>query len=158
MKKHYLIAAALVAGFSLSAALAQVIPIPGVSIINPTDLIQIVPKGVPQAQSQYANPAQITSQSGYAKFSPATGFTYTFGNSQSYIVLTNSTTLATGTIILAAAPSDGARECVFAQNAVSAFGITANTGQSINNALTALSAATNACYLYSASNSTWDRD
>lgn len=158
MKKIHFIALALVAGFGLSAALAQVIPIPGVSIINPTDLIQVVPRGVPSAQSQYATPAQLTSQMGYVKVSPATGFSYTFGNSQSVLVLTNTTTVALGTVTLASAPSDGAQECIFAQNTVTTLGVLANTGQTIDNAVTTLTAAAKVCYLYSISNATWDRD
>jgi hypothetical protein len=158
MKRLGYIALALGAGFTFSAALAQVTPIPNVSIINPTDLIQVVPKGVPSAQSQYATPAQLSSQSGYVKVSPVTGFSYTFGNSQSYLVITSSTTLAQGTVTLASAPSDGARECIYTQNIVTAFAVVAPTGESINNAVTATTAAANFCYLYSLSNATWDRD
>lgn len=59
MKKHTLIAAALVAGFGLSAALAQVIPIPQVTSIGASDLFQDVVNGVPNAQSQYASAALL---------------------------------------------------------------------------------------------------
>ena len=155
MKKILMAVAAGVFGFVV-AALAQTAPTS--PIVNPTDLFQIIKGGVGSAQSIYVAPAQITSQSGYAKYSPATGFTYTFGNSQSYIVLTNSTTVAAGTITFAPAPSDGAKECVFAQNTVTSLALAAASGQTLDNAVTTLSAATSVCYLYSASNATWDRD
>lgn len=157
--KKLLLASASVVAFGVTFALAQApSPIPQAQIVNPNDLIQDIPNGLPSAQNYYVKPAQITSQSGYAKYSPVTGFSYTFGNSQSFIVLTNSTTLALGTITLAAAPSDGAKECIYAQNTITTFGVFANTGQTIDNAVTTLSAATSACYLYSLSNTTWDRD
>jgi hypothetical protein len=61
------------------------------------------------------------------------------------------------TIVLAAAPSDGARECVFSADIVTTLVVSANTGQSINNAATSLAANASACYIYSLSNLTWDR-
>jgi hypothetical protein len=157
MKKILMAVAAGIFGFAV-AALAQTIIVPQNAVVNPTDLFQIIPGGVPSAQNKYVTPPQITSQSGYAKFSPVTGFSYTFGNSQSYIVLTNSTTIAAGTITFAPAPSDGARECVWAQNTVTTLALAAASGQTLDNAVTTLSAATAACYLYSASNATWDRN
>ncbi len=59
MKKTSLIALALVTGFGLSAALAQVLPVPQVSSIGPSDLFQDVVNGVPQAQSYYAPAALL---------------------------------------------------------------------------------------------------
>jgi hypothetical protein len=153
-----LLSAAAAALAFAGLAYAQSVPVPQVPIINPTDLIQVVPLGQPSAQSKYATPAQITSQLGYAKYSPLTAFSYTFANSQSDIVLTHSTTIAQGTITFAAAPSDGARECVFAQNTVTTLNLAANTGQTLNNAVTTIAAAARVCYLYSISNLTWDRD
>jgi hypothetical protein len=68
------------------------------------------------------------------------------------------TTLSAVTIVLAAAPSDGARECIFSGGyGVTTVVVAANTGQSINNAVTSFAANVGACYLYSASNLTWDR-
>jgi hypothetical protein len=63
------------------------------------------------------------------------------------------------TVVLAAAPSDGARECIFTSGAaITTLVVAANTGQTINNAVTSLSANTGACYLFSRSNLTWDRN
>lgn len=157
MKKRILLAiGAGLFGFAV-AAYAQSTPVPQVSIIGPNDLIQVVPNGVGSAQSLYAKPAQITSQMGYVKASPLTAFSYTFGNSQSILVLTHSSTIAQGTVTLAAAPSDGALECVFAQNIVTTLNSVANTGQTIDNAVTTIGAAAKVCYLYSLSTNTWDR-
>ncbi len=160
MSTKYRIAAVVAAalfGFG-AAALAQSPAIPKVSIINPSDLMAIVPNGSPSARTYFANPNQITSQSGYQKLSPVTGFTYTFNNTDSVIVLTNSGTVSAGTITFAAAPSDGSQECLFAQNTITTLHLTANTGQTGNNLVTTLGAASKVCYLYSLSNATWDRD
>lgn len=148
--------------FSLLAlgavAISQTVSVPQVTIINPTDLFQVVPKGQPSAGNVYATPAQITSQMGYVKASPVTGFTYTFGNSQSILVLTHASLLASGTVVFASAPSDGAQECIWAQNGVTTLNLSKATGHTINNAVTTIAAASKVCYLFSLSNLTWDRD
>ena len=84
-------------------------------------------------------------------------FTFTFGNSQTFAAFAPSTTLATGVVTLAPNPSDGARECVFSTQIISTLTLNANTGQSIVNAATALTANGSACYIYSLSNATWNR-
>lgn len=157
MKKILLAVAAGLFGFAV-AALAQTVAPPTSSVVNPTDLFPIIKGGVGSAQTIYVAPAQITSQSGYVKASPVTGFTYTFGNSQSFLVLTNAATVSQGTVTLAAAPSDGDRNCMFAQSTVTTLNLAASTGQTLDNAITTLGPAAAACYLYSASNATWDRN
>lgn len=152
-----LIVGAMALGFAASA-IAQSVSVPQVSIINTDDLVQVIPHGKPSAQSVYSTPALLVSQRGYQVKSPATGFSYTFGNSDSLIVLTNSTTLAQGTITFASAPSDGAQECLYAQNAVTTLGLAAGSAsQTINNAVTTIAAAAQVCYLYSLSSLTWNR-
>jgi len=121
-----------------------------------TDKIEVNRFG--SAIRNYATPPMITSQSGYAKYTPITGFSYTFGNYQSWMALNPSGTVSAGTVVLGPSPSDGARECVFTTNTVTSLTLNANTNQSINNAVTTLLADTGACYLYSLSNKTWDRD
>ncbi len=164
MKKTWIWAAAGMLGLgalaAMQIAIAQPVIPPTVQIINPNDLFQDVVNGTPQAGNFYATAAQITSQSGYYKSAPATGFTFTFGNSQTYAAFRPAGTLAAGYITLAPGPSDGARECVFTTQTITGTYVAANTGQSINNALsnTSISANTGFCYLYSASNATWDRD
>lgn len=126
------------------------------STLISTDLIQVYRSGT--AAITYASPAQITSQSGYYKSAPATGFTFTFGNSQTSAALRPSGTLSTGTVTLAPSPSDGARECIFSTQTITTLTVNASAGQTIDDAVTTLAANTEACYLYSLSNTTWDRD
>lgn len=58
-KKRYLIGLAAVAGFAVSAALAQQIQVPQVTSIGPNDLFQDVVSGQPSAQSYYASAALL---------------------------------------------------------------------------------------------------
>ena len=142
-------------------AVAQTNTLPQVSKLSPTvDLIQVIPRGQPSAQSQYAPASMVTNAYGYYKGPSATltGFSYTFAPNVTYAVFNPAGTIAAGTITLAANPSDGARNCFFTLNIVSSLTVNANTGQSINNAATAATAAGTQCYLYSASNLTWDRN
>ncbi len=128
------------------------------SSLLPGDLIQVYRAGT--AAITYATPAQLTSQSGYFKGVPVTGFSYTFGNSQTFMALAPAGTIALGYVTFAPAPSDGARECVFTTQTITAFWTLANAGQTVNNGFSAgtLSANTGACYLYGLANTTWDRD
>ena len=141
------------AGFAIS----QTVTVPQVTVINPTDLFQVIPLGRPTSGNVYANAGLVTNQFSYKKYGANASGTYTFSNGQSYIILTPGTTVASLTIVMEATPSDGARECVFSNSIITTLAIVANTGQTINNAATSLSAAAGACYSYSASNLTWDR-
>lgn len=158
MFKKIAVAAGLAFLLLSGAVLSQSISVPQVSVINPTDLFQIIPKGQPVAGNVYATPAQITAQSGYYKSIPGSLFTYTFANSTSYAAFAPAGTIAYGYVTLAPAPSDGARECVFTTNTITTLYLAASSGQTLNNAVTTLAANTGVCYLYSASNTTWDRD
>lgn len=99
----------------------------------------------------------LTTAGIYSKVVPVTGFNYTFANNQTKMLFEPAGTLAAGYVTLAAAPVDGQEACIFSTAAVTAFYLTANTGQSINNAVTALVANTRYCYTYSLANTTWDR-
>jgi hypothetical protein len=158
MFKKIAVAAGLAFLLLSGAVLSQSISVPQVSVINPTDLFQIIPKGMPVAGNVYATPAQITSQFGYYKSAPGSGFTFTYGNTQTYAAFAPSGTIAYGYVTFAPAPSDGARECLFTTNTITTLYLAANTSQTLNNAVTTLAANTSACYLYSASNTSWDRD
>src|ERR1700758_3795427 len=97
---------------------------------------------------------------GYLKVTPGTGFSYTFGNTQNnYIQVAPSGTLATGYFTLAPNPVDGARNCLFTTQIITAAYVSANAGQSVNGNLTggSLSANTGQCYLYGAYNTQWGR-
>lgn len=156
-RKSLIAAAAVLVGFG-GAVLAQSVSVPQVSIINTDDLVQVLPHGKPSARSVYSTPNLLNSVRGYQVKSPATGFSYTFGNSDSLIVLTHSTTIAQGTITFASAPSDGAQECIYAQNIVTTLGLAAGSNSAtINNAVTTIGAAANICYIYSLSSNVWNR-
>jgi len=156
-RMKYLVIAAGVGFLGLSAAVLAQVAVPQVSIINPTDLIQVIPLGQPSAQSKYATPAQITSQSGYYKSAPASLFSFTFGNSQSTAAFDPAGTLAYGYVTFSPAPSDGAQQCVFSTAAITTLYLSANTGQTLADAATTLAANGKLCYLYSLSNATWNR-
>lgn len=156
-RKSLIAGLAVLVGFC-GAVVAQSVSVPQVSIINTDDLVQVIPHGKPSAQSVYSTPALLVAQRGYQVKSPVTAFSYTFGNSDSLIVLTNGTTVAQGTITFSAAPSDGAQQCLYAQNTVTTLGLAAGSAsQTINNAVTTIAAAASVCYVYSLSSLTWNR-
>lgn len=160
----------LYAGIGLLAlgaiAVAQVIGIPVISTSHPfADLIQILPNGSAQVGNQYATWGGVTNVYGYYK-SPTSignGFLYRFGVSTNGGVVTyaqfgNSGAAATGYVYLDNAPLDGALDCFFSIGGVTALTMYAGTtSQTLNNGITAMTAATQYCYIYSNSNTTWDR-
>ncbi len=160
MFRHTIRLAAFAALVALGAgpALAQSYQPSPLPTINPGDLILDTQTTGPQAT--FVNPAQISGTPGYVKAVPVTGFSYTFGNAQSYLLLSPAATLATGTAITALLPSDGQRECIRSTQGVTAFTLTPNPAaspaQTINGAPTALTANTPLCWTYSKSNATWD--
>lgn len=145
-----------------SIANAQV-TLPQVPTLNPTaDRVQVVPNGQPSAQSVYASPAEINTTSYAVKRTPTgtssgDGYTSTFGNYQSELLLLGSLTMTYAYVTMAPNPSDGARECVFSRAAVTALWLTANTSQTVTNPATSLSANSRTCLTFSAANLTWDR-
>lgn len=163
MKAYRMIAALFVVAFILSisafwGATAQLVTPPSVTTIHPNnDLVQVIPNGIAQGTNVYATPAQLKASGAYYKSIPLTGFTFTFGNSQTDAAFRPAGTLATGTVTLAPNPSDGSRVCIFSTQIITALTLAANTGQTINNAATAMTALGHVCYLYGLSNTTWDR-
>lgn len=89
--------------------------------------------------------------------SPVTGFTYTIPAGVVGTAFTPAGTLATGTVTMPANPVDGMTINLSSSQTITALTLNANTGQSILNALTTLSAGGSAAYLYRASNTTWYR-
>jgi hypothetical protein len=94
---------------------------------------------------------------GYNKQSPSTGFSIAFGYGQSIMQIGGSATLASGTVTLASAPVDGQINCFYTKPAITALTVQVASGYTLNDAVTSASATTRYCYLYSASNTTWDR-
>ena len=146
-------------------AISQPIIVPTLSTLGQTDIMQVIPKGQPKAQSQYALVPLVTNVYGYYKSAPLTAFIYQIGANVTRVAFNPAGTLATGYVSLPTNPSDGSLACVFSTQIITALYICAtSTGvgncvtTGINNALTgSLSANSGICYLYSASNTTWDR-
>lgn len=101
--------------------------------------------------------APVNGVDAYFKVVPASGFNYTFGPHQREMLFRPTGTISAGYVTLAAAPIDGAQQCSFTTQTITNFYVSANVGQSINNAVTSLAANAKACYTYSLSNKTWDR-
>ena len=102
----------------------------------------------------------IRDASGYQKASPLTGATLTMGTAnsvyQSVLALTPAGTIATLTVNLPPSPVDGHRALIFTTQTITTLTLAA-AGTTLNNAVTTLSALGNVEYIYSASNTTWDR-
>lgn len=102
--------------------------------------------------------APLNGNLSYSKSVPSTGFAEYFGNFQRTMMLKPSGTLDTGHVYLAAAPIDGAENCLFSTATVTTLTLHAGAStQTLNSAVTTLSANASACYTYSKSNTTWDR-
>jgi hypothetical protein len=155
MKKFFAIFCAGMLILGIGAAFAQIIP--QVQTVGTGDFFQDVPNGNPAVGNLYAKAAQIAGVPGYQYYVATAGFSYTFGNSTTNITLNPSGTLATGTITTAANPSDGQVECMFSTQTQSALTLTANTGQTIANGITAMTANTRYCYQYDLALATWER-
>lgn len=84
-----------------------------------------------------------------------TGFSYTFAAGTQVLVINPAGTLATGTITMPASPSDGMTIRFSSTKAITALTVNANTGQTINNAVTTLSAGQAASYIYRLASTSW---
>jgi hypothetical protein len=158
MNKRHILAISLVMVLAFGGAVMAQISVPQVSTINPTaDLMQVIPSGQPGPQSVYATPAQITATRGYYRSAPASLFTYTFGNAVALAAFDPSGTLAYGYVTMAPTPSDGTEACVFSTAAITTLYLTANTGQTLSDAVTTLAANARNCYVYAKSAATWYR-
>jgi hypothetical protein len=156
MKK--LIAVALLISTALAGyALAQVYPPPIAPNVGTADLFADVVNGAPGPGTTYVKAAQISGVPGYQYVVPLTAFSLTYNAGQIYMILNPAGTLATGTVTTEANPGDGQRECILSTQTQTALTVTANTGQSIANAPTALTANTGACWTYVRAIATWER-
>lgn len=159
MKKLVLGIGVAFLGF-VGLALSQVISVPTLVLTHLNDLYQVVPNGVPSAQSQYVSQATLTNATGYYKSVPTNGLTYSFAQGITYAAFNPAGGISSLYIYLAAAPSDGTRNCVFTTQAFAGpMTFYAGTGATVNNGSLSGGIAANAgaCYVYGASNATWDR-
>lgn len=153
---------ALALAFATFAIAQSVQPTFLTNINGNTDAIQDVPGGNGSAQSQYVHPNAITTTYGYVKQSQAetsSALTVTATNNMSYLLLTGSA-LSSGTVTInfPPTPNDGAKFCLrsiagVTSGATIAYGPSTAT---FTTTPTSFTAATTYCYLYSASNTTWD--
>lgn len=156
MKDKWLLAPLLAGAIMASAYVySQPAGVPGLYLTSPTGSEQINVLGLgPQIET--INVRQVRDSVGYLK-SAATSGTVTFGANTSQIQLSDATTISTLTIALTAAPADGQVNCWYNKSAISTLTMTATSPQTLNDVLTSTSATTRYCYLYSLSNTTWDR-
>jgi hypothetical protein len=92
----------------------------------------------------------------YTKQSPTSG-TLVFNRHQQIMQIGGGTTITALTIDLRISPDDGQINCFYTKPAITTLTLTAASGQTLNDAITSASATTQYCYLYSASNTSWDR-
>jgi hypothetical protein len=165
MNKKIIIAILAFALLSVGGAVAQT-TLPQVTTVNPTaDRVQVIPSGQPSAKSYYGSPSQLATTS-YAVVRTPTdtssgdGYTSTFLNYQSELILLPALTMSYAYVTMAPNPSDGARECVFSKSAITALWVTENDAtidQSVSNQATSLSANSRTCMTFQKSNATWYR-
>jgi hypothetical protein len=154
--RHAFIGAGLLVGVSASAALAAgyglwpTLP----TVAAPYGLTgnEQVPADTglangAQPQTEYISVPQMRAVQ-YLQQTPLTAFTITVPNGVSRLLLTPAGTLATGTITLPANPVDGQEVCLYSTQTQTALTLSANTGQTISNAITAMTANTRYCYDY----------
>jgi hypothetical protein len=159
MKKLRLFMLALVAGLGLATAIAQIQPIPTVATHFAADLIKVIPNGIPSAQVVYCQWNCVTSVYGYYKNGTGTqNQTLQTAANLAYVTWANASAISYLYLYLPTAPLDGAKNCYFSIGGVTAMTLYAGlTTATLNNAITAMTANTQYCYLYSTNNTAWDR-
>lgn len=137
-----------------------------VTVYQPGSILIASPTGLERIEADNGGAilAEVSTGSlrdacGYQKATPLTGATLTMGSAtsiQSVLAANPAGTISTLAVILPPAPVDGLRARIFSTQIVTTLTITA-PGMTLNNAVTSLSANVAVEYLYSASNTTWDR-
>jgi hypothetical protein len=87
------------------------------------------------------------------------GTSVTFQRGQSEMVVTGTSTITTATINLAPPlfSYDGLKNCFYTKPAITTLTLQATAPQTLNDAVTSTSATTRYCYIFSASNNSWNR-
>ncbi len=95
---------------------------------------------------------------GFSTQAPSTGFSLAFTQYQSLMVISSASTLAAGTITLSPTPYNGQQNCFYTRPIVTSLTMAAGTGSAtINNGLTATTALTQYCFVYSTTGNVWER-
>lgn len=93
----------------------------------------------------------------YTYLTPLTGFNITVGNGITSLILNPAGGLSTGAIKMAATPVDGQIFRLSCTQNISTLTLNANSGQTINNAPTSLTAGTGYSFQYSIAQLSWFR-
>ena len=88
---------------------------------------------------------------------PTTGFSNTIANTTTNYIVEPAGTLATGTIIMPAAPVNGQRVTITSKTIITALTHSPNSGQTLNGALTTIAANGFGTWIYRSTNTTWYR-
>ena len=148
----WLAALALVAslGTFYKDKLVEAAPIPLPSgPVEPSQILALLNTIIGQINQYYGY--------GYIKSVAVTAGTYSMSTYQfSELLNASAGTIATLTVNLPVGILDGARACIFSGTTITQL-ILSGGANTINNAVTTLSAAGRVCYTYGASNTTWDR-
>lgn len=104
--KKIIVAAALgLVGFAAVAFAQNIPPAAQVLSLNQNDLVQIIPRGQPAAQSKYTQPGTIGGLEQYSYRVPLTGFAITIPAHTSLMMINPAGTLATGAFTMEANPA-----------------------------------------------------
>ena len=92
---------------------------------------------------------------GYQYSTPIAGATVTTNNGVAYLILEPAATLATLTITLPSAPTDGQSLRIASTKAITTLTINGAVGQTIKNTATTVAAGGSIGFLYRSSNASW---
>jgi hypothetical protein len=161
---------AIVAAGAAGIALAQTYPPAYLTNFSwSADAVRVVPGGAGTVPDAFVHPGALSATVGYQKVAQtltSNALTVTATNLNSYILFYSGTGGTGGTITInfPQLPSDGQKFCIRSVNGIVAGGTTLAYGLTGSNSSitfraagpTGLAAATDYCWLYSASDTTWD--
>ena len=124
-----------------------------------TEEIAVTPVSpFPAGMNQSIALSQARDAVGFQKLVPTTGQTLAIPNNVSMIQLTPAGGLSALTFTTPTSPYNGQILRIFTTQSITTFNLTASAGQTVNGNLAgSLSANTDVGYVYSSSNTTWDR-
>jgi hypothetical protein len=93
----------------------------------------------------------------YSAQVPSSGSTVTIANNQPTLIISSGATTASLTVVMPPNPRDGQKVSIGTKSAITAFTLNGNTGQTMNNAPTALAAGEGHCWIWRATSSNWYR-
>ena len=102
-------------------------------------------------------PVNVSIPLPYSLQTPVTGFAITIASGIGPLLLNPAGTLASGTVTMPAAPIDGQIVRLGSTQAVTTLSVAANTGQTINGAITTIAANGFATWIYAAGITKWMR-